>query len=170
MARRCIGIDPGKTGAVALVENPWDGTRPKEPRVVDTPVLVTGEKGKLAYDPQGMRAILVDMIGGEPDVLVVLETQQAMPKQGLSSTFTTGMGYGLWIGLLAGLQIPYRTVRPDAWKKVLMAGQPRTAQACVEVALRYYPRVRDLLVGPRGGLKDGRADALLLAHFVKSGH
>lgn len=169
MTKRWLGIDPGKSGAVAVLKDGHPGFV-NEPWVSDTPVLVTGVKGKLSYDPQGMRALLVNMIAGEPDVLVVLETQQAMPKQGVSSTFTTGMGYGLWIGLLAGLQVPYRVVRPDAWKKVLMAGQPRTARACVDVALRYYPRARDSLVGPKGGLKDGRADALLLAHFAKSGH
>jgi len=155
-----VGVDPGKTGAVALVV-----PTSSEVRMADTPVLVEAGK-KTAYDHQGMRRLLLDFTQGRAvGVLVVIEAQQAMPKQGATSGFTTGMGYGLWLGLLAGLQIPFKIVQPAGWKKRLMDGEPRTAQASVAVALRHYPTLRDQLVGPKGGLKDGRADALLLAHY-----
>jgi crossover junction endodeoxyribonuclease RuvC len=100
---------------------------------------------------------------------VVIEKQGPMPGQAVQATFSQAHGYGLWKGLLAGLQIPYRVVTPQAWKKALMEGQPRTVEASVAAALRYYPTMRPALVGPKGGLKDGRADALLLARYGSLG-
>lgn len=164
-----VGIDPGKDGAIARV----DTDLPGEARVEDVSVLQEAGK-KRAYDVQGMRAQLVRaaygarLDEGEParaPVLVVIEAQQAMPGQGVTSMFSIGLGFGIWLGLLNGLQIPHKVVQPLAWKKRLMAGEPRTAQACVTVALRHYPGIRSLLVGPKGGLKDGRADAILLAEW-----
>lgn len=161
-------------GAVALLGPSFGDQAWGE--VADVPML---KGAKRTYDLQGMRELLEHLSGLTPaerahrrplDVMVVIERQQAMPKQGVTSTFSIGMGYGLWLGLIAGLQLPYRVVQAQAWKKALMAGEPRTKQASVGVALRLYPRLRGSLVGPKGGLKDGRADALLLAHYARSGH
>ena len=60
--------------------------------------------------------ILMAREGGR--LTVCIEKQQSMPGQGVSSTFSTGYGFGLWIGILdhlvleAGLRVlSYRHVR-----------------------------------------------------------
>lgn len=159
------GIDPGLDGALATI-------RGTEVSVDDVPTLRAGTASKKTktprrvYDHQGLREMLFQRqaaAGGR--LTVVIEKQGPMPGQAAQATFAQAYGYGMWMGLLAGMQIPVMVVTPQAWKKALMEGQPRTAEASVAAALRYYPTARPLLLGPKGGLKDGRADALLLARY-----
>ena len=49
----------------------------------------------------------------------VVERQQSMPKQGVASSFKTGVGYGIIIGVLAALDIPAYFLSPTQWKKML---------------------------------------------------
>lgn len=155
-----IGIDPGKDGAVAMLHGGvlFD--------VLDTP-LVASSKGKRAYDEYAMRELLDSYRKNvtTPDtLLVIIELVHAMPGQGVTSMFSMGEGLGLWRGLLVGLQIPYQLVTPQAWKKSILAGFGlKDKNASFQVASRLYPQ--SLLTGPRGGVKDGRADAVCLAEY-----
>ena len=36
-----------------------------------------------------------------------------------------GYGYGLWVGILAALQVPYTPVRPAVWKKAFSLGKDK---------------------------------------------
>jgi crossover junction endodeoxyribonuclease RuvC len=163
------GIDPGLDGALASIQ----GT---EAAVEDIPTLRAGTPSKKTktprrvYDAQGMREMLFQkQVAARGRLTVVIEKQQPMPGQAAQAGWAQMYGYGLWMGLLAGLQIPVMVVTPQAWKKALMEGQPRTEEASVAAALRYYPTMRASLYGPKGGLKDGRADALLLARYGSLG-
>lgn len=73
------------------------------------------------------------------------------------------MGYGVWRGLLAAYGIPYDVVRPQVWKRTVGLPQKADKAASVALASRLFPRLSDQLVGPRGGLIDGLAEALLIA-------
>lgn len=155
------GIDPGKKGALALLHS--DG---RIYAVFDTPIV------GLQYDENGMRSILYDwrlMTDGE--LLINIEGQQAMHKggqgQSARSTFKHGEGYGFWRGLLAGMRIPYTVTYPRSWQAELLKGvhgADSKAKAFVKVS-RLWPNAS--LKGPKGGIKDGRADALLLAEMVR---
>ena len=136
-----FGIDPGKDGAIAvLAEN---GALL---HIIDMPYLL--DSVRMTFDYQC-------------DMFVALEAQQAMPKQGVSSTFTTGQGFGRLEGLLTGLQIPYEVVRPQRWMREMGIPVGADKRKHVEVAQSMYPLAP--LTGPRGKLLDGRGDALLLA-------
>jgi hypothetical protein len=37
--------------------------------------------------------------------------------------------------------------------------------ASAEKAIELFPGIRSVLYGPKGGVKDGRAEAILLAHY-----
>ena len=50
---------------------------------------------------------------------IFIERQQSMPSQGVVSTFRTGFGYGLYIGLIVGSGNKFVEVRPQTWKKDL---------------------------------------------------
>jgi len=148
---RIVGIDPGKTGAIAAVNE-------RICAVVDTPVFGTRSRpGDL--NPDGMISVLRSM---EPHH-VYIETQQAMPKQGVSSTFCTGYGYGLWIGIITALGLPWTAVRANTWKKAMLAGLDKSDKNVSRVAaVRMFPQ----LSGQLARVSDhGRAEALLIAAY-----
>lgn len=152
-----IGIDPGLSGAVAIIKE--DGTA----AVIDTPTtqVKSGKKNKNLYVESLMADIFREYAG--TNVTVSLEKAQSMPKQGVASTFSTGEGYGLWRGILAALQIPYTIVTPQKWKKAMMSGMGKEKSASCYRAQQLFPSVE--LFGPEGGAKDGRGDALLIAEY-----
>lgn len=100
-----LGIDPGRYGALALHNG-------QLLRVEDMPV-----SGK-EVDPAILADVLEDMLQGRerPDKVVV-ERQQAYPKQGSSSCFITGVRYGLILGICACLDWPVERVGPAVWKR-----------------------------------------------------
>lgn len=143
-----IGIDPGKSGAVAFMDG-------DDLRVFDAPML-----GK-DYAEQEMVALL-RCVG---PVKAAIERQQARPEQGRTAMFTIGLGYGMWRGILASLGIPYDVVEPTAWKRVVGLPAGSKKPASVGMAQRLFPASADLFTGPRGGQKDGRAEAALIAEY-----
>lgn len=150
-----VGIDPGLSGAVAIHLGMG-----KTIEIHDTPVATTTGT-KREYLPAAMASIIQGYI---PD-MVYVERQRPMPKQGVTSTFSLGYGYGLWLGILATLGYPYETVEPTAWKKDMMAGMSKEKSASVIKAMQIFPDLNDQLYTPRGKALDGRADAVLIAEY-----
>lgn len=143
-----IGIDPGLSGAVAVV-NGNDG------RTIIHRIPTIRLKTKREYDVPGMVAILKEF---SPWVRhVILERAGAMPRQGVVSTFRTGLGFGIWLGIITTLGIPYTVVHPAIWKRAMMNGLPKHKNASIV-------RVMQLLPGAQA--KDhNEADAILLALY-----
>jgi len=172
-----IGIDPGISGCVAVLDG--DGVQFHETPTIEgkakTKSKVTGKaKVRRLYDEPGMAAILRPYISAA--TRLAIEQVNAMPKtdpksgnvmtMGATSMFNFGMGFGIWLGILAALGIPHVRVHPNRWKRVVLADAPRMDSAAVAVAGRLYPAAAAQLRGPRGGLNMGRADALCLAHYA----
>ena len=144
---KILGIDPGATGAIAAIystgaHNVWD-----------MPPL-----------PHDLADLLETVVGEDDGIgMAYLEKAQAMPKQGVSSMFNYGVGYGTIIGILTALNIPYTTVTPAVWKRALgLTGKPKDASRAL--ARAHYPtaslnRVKD----------HGRAEALLIAEYGRQG-
>jgi crossover junction endodeoxyribonuclease RuvC len=155
---RYIGIDPGLTGAVAIIEE--NGAI----RLFDTPTLTVKSGKKLHRQMDG--AQIVDLLMREIGIgrsTTVLEKVSAMPGQGVSSTFNFGMGYGMWQGILVALRQPYTLVHPATWKKRLMADMGKEKEASIVRAKQLYPFIASQLSRK---MDHGRADALLLAHYA----
>jgi len=156
-----IGIDPGLNGAIASI-NP----QTKQCIVFDTPTLTikSKTKNKNEYDIQSMISLLSSI---EDIHSVYLEKVHSMPGQGVASMFSMGYGYGLWIGILAALKIPYNLVIPQQWKKVMLSGMTsedkQNKKTSIIRAQQLYPDAK--IFGTRGGGKDGRAEALLIATY-----
>lgn len=150
-----LGIDPGLDGAIAYV-----GTDPHVVHVVDTPTLtVTSSAGsRREYNLAEMRNLLtlyhVDM--------AFVEKVHSMPGQGVRSMFTMGAGYGAWLGLLAGLQIPTTLVTPQRWKKVMLADQGQDKDASRLRAIQLFPTEAAYFARKKD---DGRAEAALIAEY-----
>lgn len=153
-----IGIDPGFRGAFAVLGPEGDDVR----QLVSTPV--TNSKPPEYLD--GAMADLVVM--AEPEIAIAaVERAQAMPRQGVRSMFSIGLGYGLWRGVLAAHGVRCELLRPQDWRKAV--GLPTGADkgASVALASRLFPSVAAWLRGPRGGLNDGMAEALLIADALR---
>lgn len=140
---RVVGIDPGFKGGVALFD-----TEKKELKAFSMPVF-NGKKK--AVNLLELRKILSE---GEID-LVVIEEPQAMPRQGLVSTAHFFYWTGAVVGLCAGLQIPYRTVRARTWKKLL--GLSNDKNESLKMASELFPSCEF----KKG--EDGKAEAALIA-------
>jgi|SRR5262245_8771202 len=155
-----IGIDPGLTGAVAIVRPPADI------QIISTPVVKV-EKHKHEYDVHGMWAIL-EALG--PGAEVSLEKQWAQVRQtsagprreGVTQSFRLGWGYGLWTGLVIAARHALYPVAPVTWKKHFgLFG--KTKQAGKLVIAQRVPAW-----GAQHALRkvsDGAIDALLLALY-----
>src|SRR4029450_7882603 len=102
---RLVGIDPGLSGAVAAIDLHQGGELPALVSVVPTPTLTytTRKKTRRDYDVPAMYRLLV-VAHSPADVQVAgvyLERQGPRPLQGVTSTFSTGVGVGLCLCLIA---------------------------------------------------------------------
>ena len=94
-----LGVDPGITGGIAfLFAN----------RVVAEDIPTAG--GEVDVDT------LVRRVREMQPALAIIERANAMPKQGVASTFKYGVAYGALRTVVALCNIPYRLVTPGKWK------------------------------------------------------
>jgi len=110
-----MGIDPGLSGAISVVEID-SGTLVD---MIDIPTYKSPTKSRKSgfiqnVDPHQLSSLL-DMYAGLTS-LAVIEEPGAMPRQGLSSTFRFGHVCGLIHGILAGHYVPVIPVKPAVWK------------------------------------------------------
>jgi crossover junction endodeoxyribonuclease RuvC len=147
MDRVFIGIDPGQSGAMAVIGDGFDTAIP--------------------FSESAYLKTLVDLdakrtIAGT-ELFAIVEHVGPMPKQGVSSTFKFGMNFGWIQGLLYAIGIPFELVRPQKWKKAFSCTSDKNTS--ISVAQRMFPRV-PLFATPRCRKPhDGMAEALLMAEY-----
>lgn len=154
-----IGIDPGLDGAIAAI-------LPKGIQLEMTPIRSRID-GKRYYDREAMK-FMINFPNPEKNVFAMLERQQAFPHQGLSSTFKTGEGFGIWQGLLTGLDIPHTIVPAKIWQGDVCPGKSgETKERSIKMAGILFPEVS--LARSRRAKKphNGKADALLMAEYAR---
>jgi Holliday junction resolvasome RuvABC endonuclease subunit len=153
-----IGIDPGKDGAVCFMT-------PTGIEFIDTPTVKANKNGKKNYDLRAMKDLLHERRGSR--TLIVLEMARAMPRQSSTTTWAQAMGIAYWEALAVGLELPYSTVYPQEWKKVIPGNRKRDKDGAYWTACNLYPWIRTELKTPRGRLLDGRCDALCMAEWMR---
>jgi hypothetical protein len=100
-----LAFDPGLKGAMA-----WVNEAGNIGQIEDMPVLAGEVNGPL----------IASLIAAYGEIeCAIIEKQQAYPKQGVSSSFKTGTGYGILIGVCAGMHIPVVFWPASMWKKAL---------------------------------------------------
>jgi len=158
LTTRYVGIDPGLTGAIAVLLP--DGTV----SCFDAPVewVQRGRRKGREYDVAAMRRLLVTELGDPKNVCVVLERNHGMPHEGVRSVCSICRGVALWEGICCGLGLGVRRVLPQEWKTHagLIGAEKCASRIC---AAGHFPLV-DL--GPR--TMTGRADALLIAVYGRA--
>ena len=108
---RIIGIDPGLSGAIAILED----SKIKE--LFDMPVMPDGKKNKRQLNSALLVKLIKNSIKNLEDTVMVVEQVNAMPGQGVTSMFNFGQTFGAIKGICAALELPIFLVRPAKWKK-----------------------------------------------------
>lgn len=140
-----MGIDPGLHGGIAIIRDGNVSARPM-------PVIEGDISGIRIWN-------MLDRVD-----LVIMEKVSAMPKQGVTSMFHFGVGYGMIQGLITASKIPLRLVTPQAWKKEILAGTSKDKAAAIEYVTRVFPDVNLIPDGKRKP-QDGIADAVCIAEY-----
>ena len=78
---KIIGIDPGLSGAIAILEDN------KVLGIYDIPVMSEGKKNKRQLNSAQLVKIIRENINPEDENVVVVEQVNAMPGQGVTSMF-----------------------------------------------------------------------------------
>ena len=117
-----IGVDPGASGAIAILEDTG-----KLVHVFDMPSveIISGGKAKRRVSPEMLAAEL--RLYADQGAVAYVEQVGAMPGQGVSSMFAFGQAFGIVLGVMAGLAIPTQTVTPAKWKKDMKLNQGKDA-------------------------------------------
>ena len=152
---KIIGIDPGLSGAIAVLENN------KVVNIFDIPVMSEGKKNKRQLNSALLVNLLKENINKEEEVAVVVEQVNAMPGQGVTSMFNFGQTFGALKGICAALELPIFFVRPSKWKKhfeLINSSKDASRTKVIEM----YPSFADKL----SKKKDvNKSDAILIARF-----
>ena len=147
---RVIGIDPGASGAIALLVG---GVLIS---VHDMPT-VTVERNKAQKRqvcPAGLSLLMQQLSPHK----AICEKVGARPGQGVSSMFSFGRSVGIIEGVLAAKQIPVTFVTPQSWQK--QSGAAKGKDGSRQRVMELFPSQAHLFARVKD---DGRADAVLIA-------
>ena len=165
---KIIGIDPGFSGAIAVIE---DG---KTLYTFDMPTveIMVGKKQRQAYDVTALATLLLTL--NNCDMAFVEKVAPVQAKFGSSSgssNFHLGYCLGMLQTALECTPIRYELIKPKEWQKHFGIVRPEddkkwnTKGAAYQVAKGLFPDAE--LTTTRGRVLDGRSDALLIAEYGK---
>ena len=150
-----IGIDPGISGAISILENK------KVLEVYDTPTMIDGKKNKRQINSAQVTNIIKERLKDGKEVIVVVEHVNAMPGQGVTSMFNFGQSFGVIKGICAALGLPIYFVRPSKWKKHFNLIKTNKDASRTKV-IEAYPEISSKLHRKKDS---NRADAILIALY-----
>ncbi len=152
---KIIGIDPGLSGAIAILEDK------KVFSVSDMPVMAEGKKNKRQLNSAQLVNIIRENTNPKEDIVVVVEQVNAMPGQGVTSMFNFGQTFGAIKGICAALGLPIFFVRPSKWKKhfnLINSSKDSSRTKVIEM----YPSLSSQLAKKKDVNK---SDAILIARY-----
>ena len=143
--KKCIGIDPGKGGGIAVLTS-------KTAKVYACP--------KTVEDMATLIGICLNGVSSDK-VKVVIEKVWAFPTDGRIGSFSFGNNYGQWQGILASYEIDPVYVTPKTWQMhfEIKKGLPKAIRKKIlkQMAIDKYPDMK--------GITLKTADALLIAVY-----
>jgi hypothetical protein len=139
--KTAIGIDPGASGAIAII---WNGE------------LKTVRMSNTEHDVSDFLSYWHNQTGCTS--FAFLEKVHSMPKQGVSSSFKFGASYGFLKGLLVGMQIPFEEVSPQKWQKAMGCMTKGDKNVSKQAAQRLFPEEK---------VVHATADAMLIAEYCR---
>lgn len=164
--RTFIGIDPGRSGALAMIQDANSAAGGYVIEVYDMPPHGDERGIDVAATAEIMRQ-------WPQNAIVGLEWNSGRPGEVPDFAYRFGLQTGQLDALCYALGLQVTHLASNKWTAKL--GLPgKTWQGALEqrAALwdSLYPHAEGLIRGPRGGLLDGRLDALLLSHYMRISH
>lgn len=150
-----LGIDPGITGGIAILDS---GGRLL--LAESMPVMPAPQAGKRWVDPSALARLIRGVAGPHIRVYGAIEHVGAMPSQGVVSVFSFGQTFGTLLGTLGAMSIGYELVRPQAWKKY--HGISADKSAALGLCARRWPSLN------LRKTDDGIAEAILIADWQRA--
>ena len=143
--KKCIGIDPGKGGGIAVLTS-------KTAKVYACP--------KTVEDMATLIGICLNGISADK-VKVIIEKVWAFPTDGRIGSFSFGNNYGQWQGILATYEIEPHYVTPKTWQShfEIKKGLPKDIRKkkLKQMAKDRFPETKKITLKT--------ADALLIALY-----
>jgi crossover junction endodeoxyribonuclease RuvC len=146
-----LGIDPGKSGALALYD-----PETRSLTIEDVPVLRVN--GRTVIDHYALSRILDAWSSLNPHVF--LELVGSRPGEGHAGAFDFGRTFGLILGVCAASFLRIELVTPASWKTAMRARGDKDASR--QRASALLPRHSGLWARKKD---DGRAEAALIALY-----
>ena len=143
-----IGIDPGISGGIAVIDEKNEIKAHKCPRSSDD------------------MALLFQMcIGNTPTdkIRLVMERVWARPTNAVRAAFSYGVNYGQWLGITATHEVIMNTALPLEW--IQWVGCPKALKKNIrkkwlkERAIELYPSIKRVTLAT--------SDAILITHYAK---
>ena len=143
-----IGIDPGKSGGIIVIDDNGDSNAYKCPEKI--------------FD---MATLFKIAIGDTPpdNVRLLMERVWARPSNATRAAFTYGVNYGQWLGIAASHEIKMYTTLPNNWIKWI--GCPKALAVkerkhwLRDKAKELYPNIKKVTLAT--------ADAILIGHYAR---
>ena len=153
------GIDPGISGAIALIIAPSQSDLDFQLfDIIDMPLQENGKTGRKSINLESLAQTL-SMVS-RSIAFAALEHVHSMPGQGVASTFTFGRALGHLEGLIAASFIPFFPVSAQIWKRALRLG-PDKGEA-IALAIKLFPQETRRFSRKKD---HNRAEATLLAVY-----
>lgn len=134
-----IGVDPGASGAVVAINERFECEFIKN----------DSTERDIAEFVANWATI---------DSFAMIERVNAMPKQGVSSTFKFGKSYGFLRGCLISKSIPFEECSPVVWQR---------AMGCLSKGDKNVTKARAQQLFPKVKCTHAISDALLIAEFCR---
>ena len=143
-----IGIDPGASGGIAVIDEKGIMMAYKCPKSSDE-----------------MSLLFQMCVGSTPaaNIKLLMERVWARPTNAVRAAFSYGVNYGQWLGIVATHEVEMNTAIPVEWIK--WVGCPKALKRDVrkrwlkEKAGELYPNINKLTLAT--------SDAILITHFAK---
>jgi crossover junction endodeoxyribonuclease RuvC len=134
-----VGVDPGMSGAVCVLNG-------------------LAECEFIKND--STETDIANFIAGwaTHNTFAVIERVNAMPKQGVSSTFKFGKSYGFLRGCLIAKSVPFEEYTPVVWQRYM---------GCLSKGDKNVTKARAQQLFPKVKITHAIADALLIAEFCR---
>ena len=146
-----IGIDPGKSGAIAGIY--CVNGKTKE--------IIVKKCGKNITEMNKNLKLILSLKNSSTNIHCNLELVHAFPKQGVVSTFSFGQNYGQWQGILEANRVNFDLISPQKWIRyynVLKLEKKNRKQFLYNLAGEMFPQFK---------ITYAICDALLIAEYCR---
>ena len=152
LVKGIVAVDPGSNGYICYLDTKFDFI--KFISLNETPTYIYSYL-KSFFD-NGLRNVYVEDV-------------HSIYGSSAKSNFNFGRNVGYIQGLISSTGLITTPIQPKEWQKgigVVSKGKAIKKEVA-DIVTKAYPYISKDIIGPRGGLIDGKSDSLGIAHFIK---